>query len=256
MARRCAFCDAEIPRGAPPEHVIPTWMGKFKPKGTILQHTTHPERRGEIEVPATRPIYRSNKFDLTADTVCEPCNHGWMSDLETWCSPLLTPMIQDQRTGLALERQVLLAQWIAKTALTWDQSMELNSRQYPLEFSRSLKQRRLPPPGGIVRLGRYRGSNTDLIEMVYDGLYRELPTDPVSPGPPEAHRTTIRIGKLITEFTVTEDAEPVVRSAGGDINDMLLTIWPSADVASWPPRLAFGDEAWESFIEAETWDRP
>jgi hypothetical protein len=98
-----------MPAGAPPEHVIPQWLAKFRPKGATFGHITHPELRGDTLYPPQRSFFHAKKFELTADTVCADCNHHWMSDLETWASPILTPMIEGDAQGLSVERQVLLA---------------------------------------------------------------------------------------------------------------------------------------------------
>jgi hypothetical protein len=254
---RCAFCNQEILKGTSPEHVIPKWMNKFRPKGKVLRHTTKPEMRGDVEYPrpTDAPDHNSNTFDLTADTVCESCNHGWMSDLETHGSPLLTPMIEGKTQGLTVEQQWLLGQWIAKTALTWDQSNKPARRLFPLRFHHWLYKHRLPPPGATIQLGRYEGAG-ELVEMVYDAMYLEVPADPVNPGPPQAHRATIRVDQLVMELTITEDAKPRVAIWGGDIADMLITIWPSVTVTSWPPSLSFDRHALDAFIDPDRLSRP
>jgi hypothetical protein len=202
---RCVFCCATMPPGAPPEHVIPQWLAKFCPKGATFGHITYPELRGDKPYPPQRSFFRAKKFGLTADTVCADCNHHWMSNLESWASPILTHMIEGYAQGLSVERQVLISQWVAKTALTWDQSMNRESRMYPVSLCRWLYEHRTPPPGASVRLGRYSGPG-DFVQMVYDAMYSEVPADPMPPGPPEAHRATIRIGQLVMEFTVTKAA--------------------------------------------------
>jgi hypothetical protein len=250
VARRCVFCDRAIPDGAPPEHVIPRWISKFRPKGAVFRHITYPEQRGETHYPPSRPIFSAKRFELTADTVCADCNHHWMSDLEAKGSPILTPMIEGSPQGLRVDQQVLLGQWVAKTALAWDQSMKPESRMYALEHCRWLRDHGLPPPGATVRLGKFAGTG-DFVQMVYDAMYLEVPTNPIHPGPPTAHRSTIRIGQLITEFTVASDPRAVLAARVGDIANLLITIWPSTDITSWPPRVAFDDDAWSSFVKPD-----
>jgi hypothetical protein len=92
--------------------------------------------------------------------------------------------------------------------------------------------------------------------MVYDALYSEVPANPMAPGPPEAHRATIRIGQLVMEFTVRDAANPVIKAIGGDIANLLITIWPSVEIVSWPPRVAFDEGAWRSFTAPEITEPP
>lgn len=233
MARRCVFCDGEIPDDAPPEHVLPQWLRKFRPKGKVFLHIFNPEEHGKALQPPPRPNFSAKKFELTADTICPTCNHGWMSDLETNCSPLLTPMIEGKPQGLDIPRQTLLSQWAVKTALTWDQSQPPERRMIPVRFCRWLYKHRLPPPGATVRLGQYRGSDPEeFVEMVYNAMYLEVPADSVPLPEPEAHRATIRIGQLVMELIITKDGRTVVRAVRGNINDLLITIWPSLEFRS------------------------
>ncbi len=202
------------------------------------------------------PEFRSKNLELTADTVCATCNHGWMSDLENEGAPILTPMIEGRPQGFDIERQVLVSTWVAKTALTFDQAMPLDRRSMPLEYCRWLYEHRLPPPGARVCLAHYDGTDYDgaseeFVRGVYHALYDDLAPDLVATGPPQAHRTTIRIGQLVLEFTVTKDPEPVLKVRGGDLADMLVSVWPAINVASWPPRLRFNNASLASFTNPE-----
>lgn len=193
------------------------------------------------------PEFRSKNLELTADTVCATCNHGWMSDLENEGAPILIPMVEGRPQGFDIERQVLVSTWVTKTALTFDQAMPPDGRGMPVEYCRWLYEHRLPPLGARVGLAHYEGRDGQFVRGVYHGLYDELSPDLVPTGPSEAHRTTIRIGQLVAEFTVTKDTEPVLTVRGGDLTDVLVTIWPAVAATSWPPRLRFNDASLESF---------
>lgn len=255
--RECAFCGRDIEPDAPPEHVLPQWLSKFRPKGGRFLHEGEPEYRGGVEYPSAVPSFRSKKFEITADTVCRKCNHGWMSDLETWCSPVLTPMITGTAQGLTIDQQALLSQWIVKTAMTWDQSRKPEARTFPVALCRSLWERRLPPAGTMIRLGRYSdGDGDEFIRMMSHALL--LPgaaTEDVSAMRFEALRTTIRIGHLVMEVAIVigdkDDPSAILGVGGGAVEDILLTIWPSVEVGRWPPRDSFDAASLASFTEPE-----
>jgi hypothetical protein len=261
-SRRCAFCNREIEHDAPPEHVLPQWLSKFRPKGGRFVHLHQPETRGEVEYPPTVPNFRSKRFEITANTVCRKCNHGWMSDLETWCSPLLTPMILGQRRGLTIEQQTLLSQWIVKTVLTWDQSRRPEARTYPVSLCQSLWKHRLPPAGTMVRMGNYGGEEGDeFVWMASHALFLPgVPLDHVPAVGMEALRTTIRIGHLVMEVIVVmgdeDDPSAILEVRGGDPRDILLTIWPSVEVGSWPPRARFDAASLASFTQPQKAPKP
>jgi hypothetical protein len=75
--RRCCFCGGEIASNAPPEHVIPQWVGRAYPGAMFTTRHTSSGR-----------VTTGKVIDITVETVCTTCNHGWMSDLER-PSPLL-----------------------------------------------------------------------------------------------------------------------------------------------------------------------
>ncbi len=227
--------------------MFPKWLRKFRPKGAVFAHIPGSTVRGGVISEPAMPEFRSKNLELTADTVCATCNHGWMSDLENGVAGTLTPMIEGAAQGLDIECQAIVSAWVAKTALTFDQSMPADQRSLPLEYCRWVCEHQLPPPGSQIRLAHYDGTDRHFVRATYHGLYDELPADLAVLGPPQAHRTTIRMGKLVAEFTVTKDSESVLSVTGGDLADMLITIWPAVAVTSWPPRLRFNDASLRSF---------
>jgi hypothetical protein len=80
-------------------------------------------------------------------------------------------------------------------------------------------------------------------------------TDDVSAMRFEALRTTIRIGHLVMEVAIVigdqDDPSAILGVGGGAVEDILLTIWPSVEVGSWPPRDSFDAASLGSFTEPE-----
>lgn len=241
--RTCVFCGEHIAPGTPPEHVIPDWIRRLGPDGTLYQHKS--KRPGLL-------THRSKRIDITAKTVCRECNHGWMSDLETEASSILKPMLKGRLQGLSVERQMLLSQWATKTAFMLDQSFRPSERAVPVSACRHLKQYELPPPGTVVQLGHYEGAG-DFIATTHNRLYAREIANREDPGPADAFRAAMRIHRLVIGVTLIDGA-PIALRATGDYPDMLTTIWPSAELTSWPPRLAFNDQTWAGFMEPEVPD--
>jgi hypothetical protein len=225
--RTCVFCDEHIAPGTPAEHVIPDWIRRLRPDGTLYQHKS--KQPGVL-------THRSKRIDMTAKTVCRECNHGWMSDLETNASPILKPMIDGRPQGLSVEQHVLLSQWATKTAFMLDQSFKPSERAVPFSACRYLKQYELPPPGTVVQLGHYEGDG-DFIATAHNRLHARKVDNREDPGPADAFRAAMRIHQLVIGVTVIDGA-PITLRATGDYPDLLTTIWPSAELASWPPGLA------------------
>lgn len=234
--RRCIFCDAEIEASAPPEHVIPQWICRAYPNAMFT--TKHLDGR----------TITSKVLEITVETVCKDCNHHWMSDLETQASPMLKPMLKGGTQGLSIEQQVLIAQWATKTAMTLDQTFPVvRERIFTAEQCKQLMERKLPPPGVGVQLGRYVGGGI-FLDFGHNDLYRTVP--PKDPGRdrPDGYRTAMRIDQLVVEVNVTGDANLDLRLVQTDIGNMLLSIWPCVGPLAFPPNIGMSDGTWESFI--------
>jgi hypothetical protein len=238
VTRRCAFCDGVIPADAPPEHVIPQWIGRAYP-GAMFTTTDMSGRK-----------ITSKVIEITVDTVCTRCNHGWMSDLETKASFLLKPMLKGERQGLSIEQQALLAQWATKTSMTLDQTSAPEQRLFSTDQCKRLMDNELPPPGTGVQLSRYAGEGV-FLDFGHNDLYRTAIADISNPGPPDGFRTAIRIDKLVLEVNVTSDSNLDLRPAGRNVRDLIMPIWPSVAPTSWPPPIAMSDATWKSFIEPD-----
>ncbi len=69
-------------------------------------------------MPSPRKLGSKPQHSLyTTVKVCEPCNTGWMSDLEEQVKPVLTPLINGASTTVAAGHRRLLALWATKTAI-------------------------------------------------------------------------------------------------------------------------------------------
>jgi hypothetical protein len=243
VERCCIFCHGLIAADAPPEHVIPKWVGRAYPEATFLQTFADGTTR------------RSKTIEITVPTVCETCNKHWMSDLENHGSRLLKSMLRGDTQGMNIEQQALLATWATKTAMTLDQTYAPNEQVFPPYACKWLKEHQLPSPGTIVHLGRYVGQG-DFLAIAHNDLYRRFVPEGARTAPPDASRSFIRIDQLITEVTITQDAKLDLRATGADINDMIMKIWPTVGPAAWPPRLAHNDQAWSAYTHPTLPDAP
>jgi hypothetical protein len=83
---------------------------------------------GEVQENRTYPA--KGAASLRAKIVCGECNEGWMSDLETDASRLLSPLIAGKESSLDQPQQLLAAFWATKTAMVGEQIM-----YQPVSFS-------------------------------------------------------------------------------------------------------------------------
>ena len=144
----CLFCE----KGADScEHAIPQWVHR----------RIAPESKGKYPVYVGRFLSGKGYIEerhhvstaFTAKIVCQACNSGWMSKMESEVKGILAPFTQESFPILAhtyletlKDHKAILARWMVKTAL-------LNSYALPGKISlpRSLIHEIVTagPPGGV-----------------------------------------------------------------------------------------------------------
>src|SRR5689334_2998942 len=112
--RGCIFCGG---RPLSKEHVWPQWIRKVQGDRGMAHY-----RR---EIAGDMTAWRDVDYNLQVKAVCKPCNHGWMSDLETAVQPILSSLIVGNGRNLYRDGQRILATWATKTAMMF-QSRDLD----------------------------------------------------------------------------------------------------------------------------------
>lgn len=113
---RCIFCGGG---NLSKEHFWPEWAAPLLPSYPINQHVEHSftsvdKRRRDTLAIRNKP---GNAWTKKLRVVCEVCNNGWMSSLETSVQPLLTPLIKGERSTISEAHGLTIARWIALKAL-------------------------------------------------------------------------------------------------------------------------------------------
>jgi hypothetical protein len=103
------------------EDVLPTWMrnrlgAKAGRKRWLLSDLTP---AGQPSPPANpRPGERRGMRVVARRIVCQTCNNGWMSQLQTSAKPLLAGMLDGEPQNLRAGDQHTLLTWSTMTAIT------------------------------------------------------------------------------------------------------------------------------------------
>jgi hypothetical protein len=113
VARTCIFCGSTDKLSA--EHVFPDWSQPYlvSPYGP----GTHQRQILRADGNNDKWSHEGDPATATVRTVCEPCNNGWMSRLESSAQPYLLTMIKGHGRTYYPDSQKLLAAWAVKTAL-------------------------------------------------------------------------------------------------------------------------------------------
>jgi hypothetical protein len=130
MARECAFCPATAKMSG--EHICSDWMGDLFPGQKTFRNLSP-----DLKSPQS---WTSSKLDWKAGVVCEPCNSGWMSDVE---SQHAKPAMEDLISGkldipIPQSRANSIALFAFKTAVILDQ---MNQGRAGLFFPRLARHR-------------------------------------------------------------------------------------------------------------------
>ena len=112
MNSGCIFCGSR--KKPSKEHIWPEWMREHFPKMEGQSHNkdTHTSR-WKTALGSKRIKRQGHLSTLKIRAVCEECNNGWMSQLESETKPLLKSILQNQHVEITEAGQGTLARWIA-----------------------------------------------------------------------------------------------------------------------------------------------
>lgn len=220
--RVCVFCG-----GSPTtkEHVLPKWIRKFLPEGNGIVHEW---RAPGEEEPSRRWV--TDLFDFQARVVCEPCNGGWMANLEGRARPFLSSMIRGNGRTLYPIGKAIVAFWALKTTLVLDAASP-STQTIPDGDYAALYRTQAVLPNTSVWMGANDFGAGAFAEA------RELSladNEKLRPG----YGATINVGHLVLEVARIEGEEGKTLKIGGQLAPALRRLWPREDPAKFPPPAA------------------
>src|SRR5579859_2531376 len=136
----CGPTDAPASR----EHVFSAWLlREFDPGIAMALFRLNPDGTNH----KVRQEIKLDGFKLKG--VCEPCNNGWMSQLEDKAKPIMLDLVHDRRKLDALGGgdRTALARWVAKTAIIESHSV---GAECPIEPKHLSWLRKCDDPGRVI----------------------------------------------------------------------------------------------------------
>ncbi len=172
--------------------------------------------------------------------VCEPCNNGWMSQIETGAANQLRDALAGTAISIDLEGQKNIATWMALKALTFDLG-EPNPFRVVTEADLSeLFQDRCPPPQLRAWVARYDGNPKHLTFYARQPFVHPESVNGAVEGDPHAQSLTLVFGKLVVQSIYVPLAGrpfPMAYDRPDSLHDH--AIWPGPGrTVVWPPSLA------------------
>jgi hypothetical protein len=228
----CLFCGG---RPVTLEHAVPEWL--LRELGTFGSEGRMQAWFGPAE--ASREWVGS---EIKAKAVCNDCNHGWMSQLETAAIPIIKPLLADLSFPVDRQQQRTLSLWVVKTAIAVEASAP---KQHESVYSKEQRDRLRTlemPPHTMVFVGRNAVSDETFASS--RRLLQPVTVAPSSGRSPleEGSATTLGCGRLVFQVVhvrVRPGSEPetiTLHPRPGDWSRLLVQLWPlERDTVYWPP---------------------
>lgn len=242
VRRACAFCGAKGPLTK--EDAWPRWLNKHLPPqlpGVALDLSI---RENQVVRASRRTVTGYNTARVPG--FCKGCNNGWMSRLEQAAAPVLLPMIRGDAVTLDRAQQLILATWITKTALVFDQRALGRRPLVAEELTFRFGGERRPVAGSRVLIARYSGSDWMLNHAVsgLPAVYKDG-TEKVI-----VAIVTLCVGKLVMQLVCPADGGET-ESPGllqRDDRRFACQLFPrDGTEISWPPEVSLDSAGWFEF---------
>jgi|SRR5579863_3023712 len=224
--RECLFCTNQADSR---EHLFPKWAIKdAKPK---LPYRWAIGNRQAISI--ANP-------NATVKSVCEKCNHGWMSCLEDASKKIIRPVSNDVSIWLSDKDQKLIARWAIKTAIVFESATDSERKRcFPKPEREALRVDLDLPACTTVWIGRY--NHLGLVALCDDfrANIKEVPH--ICNG----CVVTFLLNHLVMQiirFNIPseyQDRAFAINTEPGPWNKSLIQIWPTEGTRMWPPPLSF-----------------
>src|SRR5215472_8026725 len=113
MPRTCIFCDNPLTGVRAKEHVSPQWLMEYLEITDDKLYSAVAKSKDDT-ILKDRQV---NAGSFVEGRICETCNNGWMSNLETATMELLKPLIEGTVNLLSIsdDERTTLAKWATKT---------------------------------------------------------------------------------------------------------------------------------------------
>jgi hypothetical protein len=242
IKRVCVFC------GATPltrEHVFPNWMGETLAKDPRKLPRPYKFERWSVEgdePPSDKTMWESKSpLDFVAKCVCEKCNGGWMSKIESAAKPIVVPLIQGKQVELDTASQATLGTWACMKAMVAGYAHQ-PPLSLPQDWLKQLYENHTPPPDGWVAFATaYEGRRPAFFASHRLALFNVENDEPTTDN--EGIMMTLVVGYLALKVI------GVRRKGVSNSGTSFTQVWPASRLTLlWPPRVKVNDGNFDEFF--------
>ena len=229
---KCVFCGGG---NLSKEHFWPEWASPLLPSYPVNQHVEHTittVNKGTV-ISSGKREKPGHAWTKKVRVVCETCNNGWMSRLETAAKPFLTPLITGTPCTVTASAAQAISRWIAMKVMVAEHNLKGDA--VSTEEQRGSLRATLAIPGSFrIWVGR---CGVDGWQTAY---WRHCATVSLSPDiMPEhkfknLHSVTFGIGQLLV-FVLHTTVKGLDLEVGLSGNGMMVPLWPPNVPFTWPP---------------------
>jgi hypothetical protein len=221
MAQKtCLFCADSADSN---EHFWPKWMLPLI------------DRSNPLRITRAEGKSRSFSGDFQIGCVCSTCNQNWMSRLEGEVTPIMTPMLSGSGVELSQAQQIVLSEWVTKTAMVFEGVRPRAARHFFSDSCRrAFRAQRIIPALTKIQIGRFVPGG-----LFCTGFDFSLPIGEFDAG--IGFVITFVAGQFVAQIISLQpdppnqgqDCQLTIKS--GNWSKMLVDVWPVSQKVLWPP---------------------
>jgi hypothetical protein len=205
---------------------------------------------GDLTGASRETEWETDRFDMAPGAACDPCNSGWMHQIDRAAEQIIEPMVLGHKATIRLYNdQKAVARWITQVAILMDQTQI--QQVVPPEVPQQFYADREPVAGMTIWLARTQ------LEWTVQGWQRAWILSPaldsVPPSRPNMGLFTFRVINLVVQALIPlhNDRGLIFRFNRGDNMRFLKQLWPSRHMpVSWPPSVTIGQNTLEDFARS------
>jgi len=228
MPRKCLFCPNPVDSA---EHLWSDWiLEDLKPVEPI-----------HIKFGKTFAKWVDDP-EVRIKCVCQKCNNGWMSAIESENKPHMLAMMNDKPTLLLPTQQKLFTRWAILKSMILDGSFP---QRRPIPFYTECERTGMKPLSRALPVNTLTWIGRLEVKAFHAGLTNTFGEINGIPKAFQGCVVTIIVGHLVIQVLTmhvlpmfaTNRIRPVDKPGAWDVD--LLEIWPVFGEKSWPPRISF-----------------